>query len=37
MTQSFVKLAYQIMLWANQLMSFSLVLYQVVIRAQLKT
>jgi len=37
MAQSFVKLAYQIMFWVNQLMGSSLILFQVVIMAQLAT
>jgi len=37
MAQSFVELADQIMFWINQLMDFSLVLFQVVIKAQLTT
>jgi len=37
MAQFFVKLADQIMFWFNQLMGSSLVLFQVVIMAQLTT
>jgi len=37
MAQSFVKLTDQIIFWVNQLMGYSLVLFQVVIMAQLVT
>jgi len=37
MAQSFVKMADHIMFWVNQLMGFSLVLFQVVIMAKLST
>jgi len=36
MVQFFVKLAYQIMFWFNQLMGSSLVLFQVIIMVQLQ-
>jgi len=36
MTQFIVKLAYQIIFWFNQLMDSGLVLFQVVIMAQLQ-